>query len=85
MSKFKYDHGVELKDTITGYKGTVTGRADYITGCNQYLLQPKIKAGEFKEGTWWDEDRLVKTSAKKKTVRIGRDPGGPRQNPAPIK
>lgn len=50
--------GVKVKDKITAFEGLATGKASYITGCDQYLVQPPSKDGEFKEGRWIDEGRL---------------------------
>lgn len=59
MSEFKFEHGKEAKDQITGFKGVVTGRADYITGCNQYLLVPTVdNDGKKVDAHWLDENRL---------------------------
>lgn len=49
---------IKAKDKITGFEGIVTGHADYITGCDQYILQPPSKDGEFKEARWFDENRI---------------------------
>ena len=35
--------GQKVQDSITGFAGLVTGRCEYITGCNQILIQPPIK------------------------------------------
>jgi hypothetical protein len=51
-----------VKDSFTGFIGIVTGHADYLTGCDQYLVQPPAKDGEWKEGRWFDEKRLVVVS-----------------------
>lgn len=64
--------GLEAKDKITGFKGIITGHADYLTGCDQYLLQPKSKAdGDFNEGRWFDEGRIeiIKEAMTKKDVK----------------
>ena len=53
---------IHAEDKITGLQGIITGHADYITGCDQYLLQPKSKDNEFKEARWIDEYRLKITS-----------------------
>lgn len=47
-----------VKDRVTGFIGTVTGHADYITGCDQYLVQPPAKDGKWEEGRWFDHARL---------------------------
>ena len=50
--------GYEVKDKVTGFKGIVTGRASYITGCDQYLIAPKNKGATFENSIWIDEGRL---------------------------
>lgn len=66
---YQFNHGDILKDKITGFQGTVTGRADYLTGCNQYLIVPKVKKdGEWKDGRWFDEQRLEKIDESKKSI-----------------
>ena len=42
MSNFLINSGETVTDKITGFNGIITGQAAYITGCNQYLVQPKI-------------------------------------------
>ena len=75
--------GQEAKDKITGFKGIVLGKCEYITGCNQYLIQPKVKKdGEHVSGHWIDEDRLEATKAK--PISIKNQINGP-DLPAPIK
>lgn len=51
--------GATAKDVITGFEGVVTGRASYLTGCDQYLLSPR---GE-KEARWFDGQRLELNTA----------------------
>lgn len=60
-----------VKDKITGFQGKVTGHADYITGCDQYLIQPDTKSGEWKEPRWFDENRLDVKSASKSLIKTG--------------
>lgn len=86
MKDFKYNHGDEAQDIITGFKGVITGRADYITGCNQYVVIPVTPINtSFVDGQWFDEDRLEITKAKAKELKLGPKPGGPVRNAAPIK
>lgn len=47
--------GATAKEIITGFEGVVTGRASYITGCDQYLVSPR---GGDKDPKWFDEQRL---------------------------
>lgn len=51
--------GTKVKDKITGFEGIVTGKASYITGCDQYLVQPPVYVNDWKDGRWFDEGRLV--------------------------
>ena len=55
---FKYNIGCYGKDTITGFKGVIIGRANFIASCNQYLVASKLKGGRFVEPEWIDEWRL---------------------------
>jgi hypothetical protein len=51
--------GATARDIITGFSGVVVGRVEYLTGCNQALLQPKVKDdGALVESVWIDEQRL---------------------------
>jgi hypothetical protein len=80
MEHFKIELGKKVKDRVTGFAGTVTGRADYINGCHQYCVAAKSQGGKIGDSSWFDEDRLVKAStAKAKTVKrsSGHRRGGP--------
>ena len=50
--------GCHGKDKITKFEGVITGFAQYITGCDQYLVQPECKDGAHVEGRWFDDNRL---------------------------
>lgn len=55
--EFKMGHPV--KDRLTGFKGLVTGFCTYITGCDQYLVQPTGKEdGTVADAKWLDVARL---------------------------
>ena len=58
METFIFGHRVTVFDVVTGFQGIVTSRCDNITGCNQYLVQPPVKDGNFVEPQWFDEQRL---------------------------
>lgn len=46
-------------DVISGFEGTILAYIQYYTGCNQYLLVPKVdKDGKAREGEWYDESRV---------------------------
>lgn len=56
----KINLGATYTDRITGFTGVCTGLCQYISGCNQALLTPKINAdGSTKEAHWYDEQRLT--------------------------
>lgn len=51
--------GDVAEDRISGFKGVVLGRIEYLTGCNQIFLLPKSKEdNDFKEGHWFDVERI---------------------------
>lgn len=52
--------GVKATDVITGFTGIITGRAEYLTGCIQYVLCPPVdKDGKLRESEWFDENRIM--------------------------
>lgn len=56
---FMYELGAEAKDKITGFQGIITGRVEYLYGCNQYGLNPKIrKDGKLGDICYFDEGRI---------------------------
>ena len=68
MTDWKFEMGEELKDTISGFKGCVVGRSEFITGCHRYLLQPKIHKKdktELPEAVELDASTLKRTRTKK--------------------
>jgi len=59
----KIDLGMKVSDLVTGFQGIVTGHARYITGCDQYLVQPEPKAEDLGRvrpvAEWFDDNRIV--------------------------
>ena len=58
-----FEFGVSAQDKISGFVGVVIGKASYITGCDQYLIQPRMNTKQVREGQkpdaqWFDENRL---------------------------
>ena len=49
--------GNMVKDQITGFSGIVVGHSEFITGCDKYLVQPKMKAKEnaYPSCEWLDD------------------------------
>lgn len=60
MAKFKFNLSDKVKDRITGFKGVVVARTEYMTGCRRYSLQdPKLsKDGKPQDWQAFDEDSL---------------------------
>jgi hypothetical protein len=80
---YKHDLGLQVRDSITGFVGAITGRTDYISGCAQYLVQPRVdKDGKFVDAKWFDEDRLLPIP--EVPVRVDVQRAGP-DMPAPVK
>lgn len=50
--------GQKARDKVTGFEGIVTGHCSYLTGCDQLLISPPAKDGDFKDGRWIDVNRL---------------------------
>lgn len=80
--------GYTVKDQITGFKGTVTGIAEYITGCRQVLVAGtgKDDNSTMPESVWLDEprvERVGETVFKLDEQEVNNSPGP--DKPAPIK
>lgn len=55
----RVEHGKTYKDKVSGFIGVCTGIADYISGCKQALLIPRVgKGGTAVDGAWYDVQRL---------------------------
>lgn len=52
--------GSKVKDKVTGFEGTAIARIEYLTGCIQYGVVPKVKkdTNEMKDANYIDEIRL---------------------------
>lgn len=62
--------GCTVKDKITGFEGVVTGIVDYLSGCNQALVVPKVdKDGKLRDAHWFDVQRLTVADAELMTHR----------------
>lgn len=62
---FEFDLGDHVRDVVTGLAGYITGRAEHLTGCNTYGVQPVKQSGDASElapYTWFDENRLERTA-----------------------
>lgn len=73
--------GETAKDSITGFKGVVTARTEYLNGCARLAVQPtKLgKDGKPIEAQYFDEPQLVVIPAKRR--KRTTDTGGPHASP----
>ena len=70
--------GDEVKDKITGYKGTAICRHTYLQGCDRISVQPKIsKANPSTTDESFDEPQLIVTKAKAVVGNGDTTKGGP--------
>jgi hypothetical protein len=78
----KIELGQEVKDRITGFTGFAIGHCEYISGCNQTLVQPPMKGKDFVDSRWIDDDRLQVTKTKPISLKVtnpGFDKPAPRR------
>jgi len=71
MDKFttmwKFKLGDDIKDTVTGFRGTITARIEYLNGCIQYCVEPKVgKEMKMEKHHWIDEGQIELTKGKSK-------------------
>ena len=72
--------GDEAKDKITGFKGVITGRCEYLNGCVRWLIPPKKLKDEKMIDAEWIDDQQVEVTKKEKKMAI-KERGGPSKNP----
>jgi hypothetical protein len=75
--------GHTYKDKITGFTGVATGYVQYLTGCNQALIQPRINDdGAMRDSVWFDQQRLEEQAGVPAvTLDNGSTPGCDRAAP----
>ena len=76
--------GTVYEDGITGFKGTATGKVEYLSGCNQVLLVPRV-GGDNKRipGEWFDIQRLIVFEPEAVKLDNSKMPGP--DAPAPVR
>lgn len=75
--------GQKARDKITGFAGIITGRAQYLYGCDQYVLAPPVNAvdGKIGDGQWFDEGRIEITGPGVTAADVQVEkPGGPNRD-----
>lgn len=73
--------GATVTDRITNFRGIATGRASYLTGCDQYLV---ATSNPDRDPKWFDEQRLV-IDHDVKILVLDNSKGNGADIPAPIK
>ena len=77
---FKYSLEDEVKDRISGLKGVIMARCEYLNGCLKYEVQPKgLKDAKMQESYWIDEQQLVIVKAL--NAEKSKPGGGPMNTP----
>jgi len=77
MTRPTVNLGDECQDTITGFKGVATSIHEYIDGCTQICLTPKIdKDGKIQDSNQFDIER-IKVRKKLVAKMAARPTGGP--------
>lgn len=73
--------GQKARDKVTGFEGVLTGKAQYLYGCNQYCIVPPAKDGKVEESHWFDEGRIefVDQGIRPEEVQAEK-PGGPNRD-----
>ncbi len=64
--------GLFVKDVVSGFEGYVTGTVEYLTGCNQVLVQPRglDKDGKKRDPEWFDDSRVSVVPTVPPLVRV---------------
>lgn len=75
--------GRTYKEQISGVEGVAVGHCEYLTGCNQTLIQPRLaEGGKPVESHWFDDQRLLLVPEKERVVLDnGITPGCDREAP----
>lgn len=82
--------GQTVKDKVTGFTGVAEARLEFLNGCLQFLVRPKIsppkkgETAEYPTGTYIDVENLVRVGKSQiKVEQRGPEPpsGGVRQHP----
>ncbi len=51
--------GQKVRDKITGFEGIATSKAEYLNGCIQFCVRPRIdKEGKCQDGEYFDVEQL---------------------------
>ena len=76
--------GSRVKDTVSGFTGIATGRAEYMYGCAAILIEPEsLHDGKPIDGGWFDEQRVqvVEEKQPETSADNSASSGGPQNYP----
>jgi len=69
--------GDKVRDTVSGFKGIITGKHDYLQGCSRMTVQPEVdKDGKLPEAQSFDEPQLELITPRKE-LQGKKNTGGP--------
>jgi len=80
---WKFRQGIRVKDQVSGFEGTITARVEYLNGCRQYCVEPKLdKEGKVQDHKYIDEGQLesIPKKPKKASRKDVEPPGGQMPN-----
>jgi len=74
--------GQKVRDKVTGFEGITTARCEYLNGCIQYCVSPRIdKDGKKADYHYMDEGQLEVIKGEGINIRQPRkEPGGVMNN-----
>ncbi len=74
--------GVEARDKVTGFKGIVIGRTQWLTGCDTYNLKPPVdKDGKIYDSEFFDVGQIEVIGAGISIEDVASDElGGPKRD-----
>jgi len=78
MKEPKFKLGNRLKCVVTGFTGIAIARLEYLNGCTQYGIKPKVKAeepGKMPDAMYIDQQQLELVDDGI-SVEKTKDPGG---------
>ena len=81
MEKIKL--GSKVRDKVTGFEGTATARIEYMNGCIQYCVRPKVGPdGKMPEHEYIDvqELEIIKDIDGQQIDKWLKPPGGPQRD-----
>lgn len=67
----------EVEDIVTGFRGTVIARSDWLNGCVQFAVKRRVdKDGKVQDAEWIDSQQLKVTKTFQQQAPV-RATGGP--------